>query len=662
MKNMTFKRIMLLTVLLAVTLSAVTGGTIAWFTDEVTSAQNTIQTGNLDMELEYSHDMTNWTSVEGKSDLFKQNALWEPGHTEYVYLRLTNKGNLAAKYQLSMNYADTVEGTNVMEQKFALSDHLSFGVADDITAAFQSRDEARAAVPNAQPLDNYTFIDSMTAQNQQKTMALVVFMPETVGNEANHKTGTPAPQVDLTIKLIATQMASESDAFDNQYDADANPPYANKLGNTELALDGKFLADNVLTVTVPKEAPNGQYSLALSNFGLKKNADGSEEITGKVNLKLNDELVESLPGVTFDVAVDLGYFLENINITSGDDKVTFAKNYAIGDFAGDNNIFHFQTDNLGSLSISYMPMAEGLEIVEDETTTYAAASEPAYRIVDGIFKEINPADYDATLLDEDSDYIAVSYVSGGTTHFAIGERDYTVIVAPSDTYVYTPAIAEKYSDMSGVKILNGTNNKLYKILSDLKSNDYTHVLIAPGTYVCSTTLTVASSMEIAGLGDAEDVKIVKGASSGSNRHLINASNSSKPEYIEVVVRNLTLDVPEYNKKNSTTNEDNAAVQSIRKTKVKCYNLIINKSAGSAGWERAAFYVNGNNAHDDGTKYPAYLYAENITMTATPSMSVVSYKGSYKFFHSGVTNDGKAYTTNSSSIQNKGMLDNDWDWD
>ncbi|MBE5787955.1 MAG: hypothetical protein E7324_10550 [Clostridiales bacterium] len=649
MKGMTFKRIMLLTALLAVTLSAVTGGTIAWFTDEVTSAQNTIQTGNLDMELEYSHDMTNWTTVQGASDLFKQDALWEPGHTEYVYLRLTNKGNLAAKYQLSINYddegdkLDKLKGVNAAGNEFFLPDFLSFGVADDITAAFQSRDEARAAVPNAQPLDEYTFIDSMTAQNQQKTMALVVFMPEDVGNEANHKTGTPAPQVDLTIELIATQMASESDAFDNQYDADATPPSANKLGNTALALEDEFLADKKLTVTVPKEAPNGQYSLALSNFGLKKNADGSEEITGKINLKLNDELVESLSGVTFDVAVDLGYFLENINITSGDDKVTFAKNYAIGDFAGDNNIFHFQTDNLGSLSISYMPMAEGLEI-EAETTTYAAASEPEYRIVDGIFKEINPADYDLSLKAADSDYVAIGYKKNGIDHFAIGERKSTVIVAANDY---------EHDTLSGIEVKKNSSGKLYSIISGLQNNEYSHVFLLPGTYNEGTTIYIYSSMEIVGLGDTDAVKVVKLSSSSSNRHLFNATGT-KADYIDVTLRDLSLDATA----KTTNSKDNAAVQSIRKSKVKCYNLNITKGSG---WDAVAFYVNGNNAVD-GVTYPAYLYAENCTLNTTRTFGIVTTSGSYKFFHNGLTYGGTAYTNNSGSIQNKAMLDNDWDWD
>ena len=71
--------------------SMLVGTTFAWFTDSVTSGNNTIVAGNLDIELEYSKDMVNWASVQGKTDLFTA-TLWEPGHTQVVYLRLKNVG------------------------------------------------------------------------------------------------------------------------------------------------------------------------------------------------------------------------------------------------------------------------------------------------------------------------------------------------------------------------------------------------------------------------------------------------------------------------------------------------------------------------------------------------------------------------------------------
>ena len=65
--------------------SMLVGTTFAWFTDSVTSANNIIMAGNLDVELEYSTDMVNWTAVDANTNVFKEGALWEPGYTEVVY-------------------------------------------------------------------------------------------------------------------------------------------------------------------------------------------------------------------------------------------------------------------------------------------------------------------------------------------------------------------------------------------------------------------------------------------------------------------------------------------------------------------------------------------------------------------------------------------------
>ena len=44
------------------------GTTYAWFTDSVTSSNNIIKSGNLDIELEYWNG-TKWVDVAGKSDI-----------------------------------------------------------------------------------------------------------------------------------------------------------------------------------------------------------------------------------------------------------------------------------------------------------------------------------------------------------------------------------------------------------------------------------------------------------------------------------------------------------------------------------------------------------------------------------------------------------------
>ena len=201
--------------------SMLVGTTFAWFTDSVTSGKNTIVAGNLDIELEYSLDMSegSWKTVNGASELFSD-TLWEPGHTQVVYLRLSNLGTLALKYNFAMNFTDTVIGKTAEGKDIVLSEHLKYDIVE-VSEKYAGRDAARAAVEaTAETLSAYTVSGKMLAGDDAKTMALVVYMPETVGNEANYR-GQDIPQIDLGLSLVATQQMQENDSFDNTYDEDA---------------------------------------------------------------------------------------------------------------------------------------------------------------------------------------------------------------------------------------------------------------------------------------------------------------------------------------------------------------------------------------------------------------------------------------------------------
>ena len=198
------------------------GTTFAWFTDSVTSANNIIKSGNLDVTFEYWNG-SGWTSVEEASDILT-NELWEPGVTEVAYLKVANAGSLALKYQMGINIVSEIEGTNVAGDTFKLSDYIQFGVVENVngaTEAYADRADAVAAVSNADIISaGYTTESTIEAGAADQYFALVVWMPTTVGNEANHN-GTAVPQIDLGINVVATQVANEDDSFDINYDEDA---------------------------------------------------------------------------------------------------------------------------------------------------------------------------------------------------------------------------------------------------------------------------------------------------------------------------------------------------------------------------------------------------------------------------------------------------------
>lgn len=219
-KKSTKKALLSSVLALLLCLSMLIGTTFAWFTDSVTSGLNKIVAGNLDVELEF-FDGDSWETVNNRTDLFTGN-LWEPGHTEVIYLKLSNLGSLALKYQLSINIASEIPGTNVAGDSFLLSDYIYMGVVADVNgedAPFADRDAAVNAITDAKLISTGdSKVGYMLAGEDALYMALVVYMPESVGNEANHKTGTIAPSIDLGINLIATQKDAEQDSFGDDYD------------------------------------------------------------------------------------------------------------------------------------------------------------------------------------------------------------------------------------------------------------------------------------------------------------------------------------------------------------------------------------------------------------------------------------------------------------
>ena len=247
--------------------SMLVGTTFAWFTDEVTSANNVIVAGNLDIVLEY-WDGDSWEDVQGKSDILT-NSLWEPGVTEVAYLRVAYAGSLALKYQLGINIVSETEGTRVNketgdDEQFKLSDYIQFGVVEGIAvdattkapAIYATREAAVAAVAVAKKLnEGYTKASSMISA-QELYLALVVWMPTTIGNEANYKTGTEAPEINLGIKVAATQVTNESDSFGSDYDDGAFIPVAPESVPEEGGVVVNGSAESGVTVDVPAAVVN----------------------------------------------------------------------------------------------------------------------------------------------------------------------------------------------------------------------------------------------------------------------------------------------------------------------------------------------------------------------------------------------------------------------
>ena len=227
MNSKNTKRALLTSVLaMAVCLAMLVGSTFAWFTDTATTGINKIQSGNLDVELEYSKDFAEWKKVDNTTKVFEDSTEWEPGRTEVVYLRVKNAGNLALKYTLGLGNVYESRGKNVSGDFYYLSNFVKMG-AVEATAAFENRAAAIGAVePVAdtfKALGEKGVVGATLNSGAAKTYAMVVYMPTEVGNEANPKNKDPywAAKLSFGVSVNASQATVENDSFDNMYDKKA---------------------------------------------------------------------------------------------------------------------------------------------------------------------------------------------------------------------------------------------------------------------------------------------------------------------------------------------------------------------------------------------------------------------------------------------------------
>ncbi len=86
------------------------------------------------------------------------------------------------------------------------------------------------------------------AAGDHAIVTMVVYMPTSVGNEANHAKGAAQPTINLGLNLLATQLNSESDSFDSDYDKDAS--WVTRP--VDVPVDDIILTDNGVQATLPK--------------------------------------------------------------------------------------------------------------------------------------------------------------------------------------------------------------------------------------------------------------------------------------------------------------------------------------------------------------------------------------------------------------------------
>jgi hypothetical protein len=184
-----------------------TGASLAWFVDTSDVVTNIFHTANFDLEVSHRTDDYKWESIDAKTDIFDDEALYEPGYVQVIYLKVENKGDRAFDFYTAISVRGSTTATNVFGQQFWLHEHLKFGVAiansvEEMEEAVSTREKANTIA--TMKLQNYSTEVAALNPGDTAYLALVVRMPEEVGNEANYREGV-IPKVELGIIVKAEQ-------------------------------------------------------------------------------------------------------------------------------------------------------------------------------------------------------------------------------------------------------------------------------------------------------------------------------------------------------------------------------------------------------------------------------------------------------------------------
>ena len=299
----------ILVILMCVTM--LIGATFAWFTDTASTGVNKIQAGNLDVKLMYSTDMVNWKEATDQTKLFDDNALWEPGYTQVVYLKVVNAGNLALKYEtgFSKNYTSN-KGKNVNGDWYRVDNYLKIGTAETETK-FENREDVWSAIAATEKTlsKDVMLTDgwiTLEAKKESKPFAVAIYMPTSVGNEANASRFRPSYVSGLGIEVRATQATVESDSFGSDYDANSatvlrRVEYTDGehtvTGNIQAnGTSGAIHGTGTAKITVDATTVYGTY---VSDYAMAVYASGSSEIIIKGGEFANQAPAGSNPSLIY---------------------------------------------------------------------------------------------------------------------------------------------------------------------------------------------------------------------------------------------------------------------------------------------------------------------------------------------------------------------------
>lgn len=291
------------------------GTTFAWFTDSVTSDNNQIVAGNLDVELYHTNATVSNETVEGATDLFADvdAGRWEPGAIAYEKFTVANEGNLAFKYQFALSATNPT-----------VVDGVSFASLLKVAVVgpnFEYSREKIAQITEWESLASF-FLYGQLEEGATETHGIVIWWePSANDNLFNMNNGkTIEAKVDLGVTLIATQLGSEYDSFGNDYDSSADGFVSTLYGfGSESDLNAFGGASSNLGVE------NG--SAVVNGAGATNTTENVEMNLYQTTQSYDMDITDMTSGESITVSAGTETEQSNIKIERGSAKIYVGENF-----------------------------------------------------------------------------------------------------------------------------------------------------------------------------------------------------------------------------------------------------------------------------------------------------------------------------------------------
>ena len=295
------------------------GTSYAWFTSEVNNSANEIYVGTLKVGLLKETDTGVQDLAKGDIKLFDKNIRWEPGYTTVETIQVVNKGDLAFKYVMTFTDGTLASATGTSLEDVAkyfdvwVFDHRNKTYEKPVYYAAITTDANWVNVGTlAEVLDGKTVLtgnmvtvrkegQDAAAINEGTTDGVNTVDKFTIALHMNEMANSKVmgQKISLNVKLVAYQLASETDGLGNStYDSELmTAATAEELKealadnkNVILASDIEFTdADECVTMSAAMFDGNGK-SITYSG-GQNANGNSVGVVTtsgGKVsNLTIN---------------------------------------------------------------------------------------------------------------------------------------------------------------------------------------------------------------------------------------------------------------------------------------------------------------------------------------------------------------------------------------